>query len=163
MVLFCQYFSFSNSLHFHRDFRIILSIPTKKDCWYFDWDLEVNMERTDMLTILNLLAYEQCILFQLFRPLFSHSTDMQFYVYWSYTYSYLNILMVLSMTLFFKCNFWLFVACIYKYNWFLYMTYYSATLLNSLINSNTFFVNFILLLHRWLYCLQKRIVLYHPF
>ena len=80
-------FLFQNALHFHRDFRIILSISTKKDCWYFDWDLEVNMERTDMLTILNLLAYEQCILFQLFRPLFSHSTDMRFSVYWSYTYS----------------------------------------------------------------------------
>lgn len=41
------------------------------------------MERIDILIILDLLMYEQCILLHLFKSIFSHNCGFQFSVNWS--------------------------------------------------------------------------------
>lgn len=107
------------------------------------FNLEVNLERIDILTILNFLTYEQCNCsflknLYLFIAMSYSFLYIGLMLYWDQIIKYLNILMVLWMALIFKSKFLIFLLLMYRnttdfYFYFCVVVPWSFTLLPYLI------------------------------
>lgn len=108
----------------------------RKPCCLLNGIAWICIWRIDMLVIVTFPDHKLCISLHLLRSIliflnFAAFNILVLYIFFRFIHKYFIFNTIINETLF-KFNFWLFIACTKKHNWFLYFdfAFYSTILLS---------------------------------